>query len=188
MKYHTLLLFLVLGATLVCAEGQNAPINNTISGQSQTINATDSGFRPDLNGFSFENYGSDIPTVGLTAEDMQRMFGDKVIASNAGGKIILTPPANRWMIEANNAMANGHCEGMAVLSELIYYDKVNPLALGGKDAADLSLDNQNVQSEIAYWWATQVTSPGGLKKVDESPNAVLETLINAFKGGSKATE
>ena len=188
MKYHTLLLFLVLGATLVCAEGQNAPINNTISGQSQTINATDSGFRPNLNGFSFENYGSDIPTVGLTPEDMQRMFGDKVIASNAGGKIILTPPANRWMIEANNAMTNGHCEGMAVLSELIYYDKINPLTLGGKDAADLSLDNQNVQSEIAYWWATQVTSPGGSKKVDESPNAILETLINAFKGGSKATE
>ena len=117
MKHHTLLLFLVLGATLVCADGQNAPINNNnnISGQPQTINATDSGFRPDINGFSFQNYGSDIPTVGLTPKDMQRMFGDKVIASNAGGKIILTPPANRWMIEANNAMADGHCEGMAVL-------------------------------------------------------------------------
>ena len=107
------------------------------------------------------------------------MFGDKVIASNASGSIVLTPPANRWMMEANNAMADGHCEGMAVLSELIYYDKVNPLTLGSKDTADLSLDNQNVQSEIAYWWATQVTSPGGSKTVDDSPNAVLKTLDDA---------
>ncbi|MFB3766391.1 MAG: hypothetical protein ACE14P_14250 [Methanotrichaceae archaeon] len=188
MKYHALLLFLALYAALICAEGQSAPINDSMSGQSQIINSSDSGFRPDINGFSFENYGSNIPALGLTPKDMQRMFGDKVIASKAGGKIILTPPANRWMIEANNAMGNGHCEGMAVLSELIYYNKVNPISLGGMDAADLSLDNQNLQREIAYWWTTQVTSPGGSQRIDESPNAVLDTLKKAFKDGRKATE
>ncbi len=188
MKCHALFLFLVLGVTLICASGQIAPSNNSISSQSQIINSTDSGFRPDVNGFSFQNYGSNIPTLGLTPKEMQRMFGDKVVASKAGGEITLTPAANRWMIEANNAMVDGHCEGMAVLSELIYYDKVNPMSLGGENTADLSLDNQNLQKEIAYWWATQVTSPGGSIKVDESPDAVLDTLKKAFKDGSKAAE
>ena len=188
MMCQTLILFLVLGIALNCAEGQNAPSNNNISSQYQIVNSTDNGFRPDINGFSFQNYGSNVPTLGLTPKDMQRMFGDKVIASKAGGEIILTPPAKRWMMEANNAMANGHCEGMAVLCELIYFNKINPLILGGKETAELTLDNQNLQREIAYWWATQVTSPGGSKIVDESPNAVLDALKNAFKDGSKAKE
>lgn len=188
MNWHTLLFFLVLVSTLVCAEGQPASLNNNTSGQYQAVHAEDSGFRPEVNGFSFENYGNDIPTVGLTPAELQRMFGDNVIASRADGKIILTPPANRWMIEANNAMANGHCEGMAVLSELIYYNRVDPLMLGGKKAMELSIEDKMLQKEIAYWWTTQVTSPGGSKNVHDSPNAVFDTLMSQFKDGPKAAE
>jgi len=38
-------------------------------------NINDSGFRPDVDGFSFQNYGEHPDTVDLTAAEMQRMFG-----------------------------------------------------------------------------------------------------------------
>jgi hypothetical protein len=159
-----------------------------VPGSPQAVQSADSGFRPDVNGFSFRNYGDEIPTVGLTPAEMQRMFGESVIASKAGADLIIKHPAKRWMTEANKAMANGHCEGMAVLSELIYYKKVNPQTLGGSKAAELSLRDERVQKEIAYWWTTQVTSPGGVRKVHDSPNAVLDALMDAHRNGRNATE
>lgn len=186
MKYHALF-FLAIAATLVCAVGQTTLPNN-LSGQPQNISTVDSGFQPKFNGFSFQNYGSEIQTIGLTPAEMQRMFGDGVIASRSGGKILLTPPAERWMNMANEAMAYGHCEGMAVLSVLMYFNKISPLKFEGNETIDLSLRKELLQREIAYWWSTQVTSPGGSVKVRDSPNAVLAALTKAFEGGRNTTE
>lgn len=74
-------------------------------------NISDSGFRPDVDGFGFENYGEHPDTVDLTAIEMQRMFGGQVCASEAAGQCILTYPAERWMNQAISAMKSGHCEG-----------------------------------------------------------------------------
>ena len=148
----------------------------------------DSGFRPNIDGFSFQNYGEDPVTVDLTAAEMQRMFGDKVCASTAGGKCTLTYPAERWMNQAVSAMKFGHCEGIAVLSSLMYYNKTSPSLFGGNSAIDLALQDVLLQREIGYWWTTQVTSPGGSKKVLESPQAVLDTLAGAFGNGSGGGE
>ena len=60
------------------------------------------------------------------------MFGDKVCASTAGGKCTLTYPAERWMNQAVSAMKLGHCEGIAVLSSLMYYNQTSPSLFGGK--------------------------------------------------------
>src|SRR5690349_11134829 len=38
----------------------------------------DLGFTPQQNGFSFSNYGDDIPSINLTAVELRRMFGDQV--------------------------------------------------------------------------------------------------------------
>ncbi|MDD1749389.1 MAG: hypothetical protein LUO89_05875 [Methanothrix sp.] len=148
----------------------------------------DSGFRPDIDGFSFQNYGEDPQTVDLTATEMRRMFGDKVCASTAGDKCTLTYPAERWMNQAISAMKSGHCEGIAVLSSLMYYNQTSPGLFGGNSVIDLSLQDVLLQREIGYWWTTQVTSPGGSKKVLESPQAVLDTLAEAFGNGSGAGE
>ncbi len=144
--------------------------------------AADSGFRPEVDGFSFENYGGEDYIVNLTAVEMQRMFGDQACANQTNG-CTLTPPARQWMEQMNEGMSGGHCEGMAVLSSLMYYDKVEPGDFGGSVTNDLSLDNEALQREIAYWWVTQATWPGGYEKVNESPSAVLDTMINAFADG-----
>ena len=148
----------------------------------------DSGFRPNIDGFSFQNYADNPVTVDLTSAELQRMFGDRVCASTANGKCILTYPAERWMNQAVSAMKSGHCEGIAVLSSLMYYNKTSPGLFGGNSVIDLSLQDVLLQREIGYWWTTQVTTPGGSKKVLESPRIVLETLASAFGNGSGAGE
>jgi hypothetical protein len=117
------------------------------------------------------------------------MFGDAVCASMADGACILTPPAHQWMDQMNLYMAGGHCEGMAVLSSLMYYEEVEPEDFGGDVPYDLRIDgNDALQREIAYWWVTQGTYPGGYQKVNESPSAVVNTLIAAFSQGKGADE
>jgi len=169
---------------MFCAMG--AENNSSVSLGGTEIN--DSGFRPNVDGFSFQNYGADPVTVDLTAAELQRMFGDKVCASTAGGKCTLTYPAERWMNQAVSAMKSGHCEGIAVLSSLMYYNKTSPGLFGGSSVIDLSLQDVLLQREIGYWWTTQVTSPGGSKKVLESPRVVLDTLAGAFGNGPGAGE
>ena len=179
-------LFLVVIIALALIQRTSA--DSLEGGVSEFINLTDTGFRPEVHGFGFENYGNDVQTTGMTPSEMQRMFGDRVVASAADDKIILTFPAKRWMDEANKAMAVGHCEGMAVLSTLFYYNKTRPFKFGGTAANELSLQNELLQQEIAYWWTTQATRPGGSVKINESPNVVLNTLTTAFNEGRKATE
>ena len=169
---------------MFCAMG--AENNSSVFLEGAEIN--DSGFRPNIDGFSFQNYADNPVTVDLTSAELQRMFGDRVCASTANGKCILTYPAERWMNQAVSAMKSGHCEGIAVLSSLMYYNKTSPGLFGGNSVIDLSLQDVLLQREIGYWWTTQVTSPGGSKKVLESPKVVLETLASAFGNGSGAGE
>ncbi|MCK9565554.1 MAG: hypothetical protein M0Q43_05840, partial [Methanothrix sp.] len=183
-QYLAVMALLSLYVTMFCVMG--AGNNSSVLLEGAEIN--DSGFRPDIDGFSFQNYGDDPATVDLTSAEMQRMFGDRVCASTAGGKCILTYPAERWMNQAVSAMKSGHCEGIAVLSSLMYYNETSPGLFGGSSVIDLSLQDVLLQREIGYWWTTQVTSPGGSKKVLESPQAVLDTLAEAFGNGSGSGE
>lgn len=149
-----------------------------------------SGFDPDVDGFSFFNYGNEISATNLTAAEVHRMFGDQVCASlSAGGDCTLSPPAKQWMQQINGYMDGGHCEGMAVLSALMYYNQVEPDQFGDNIPFDLTLENNvPLQREIAYWWTTQATFPGADVRISESPGAVLDTLIETFSNGKNASE
>ena len=185
-----LTLLLVLGLACFPTQANGLSANGSLNGNDYTnLTTANSGFHPDINGFNFENYGGGFPAINLTPIEMQRMFGDRVIESKTvDDKIILTHPARRWMDEANKAIEGGHCEGMAVLSALIYYNKTSPIRFGGSVAGDLHIEDDLLQREIAYWWATQVTTPGGSIRVNDSPNAVFDTLAETFKEGLKAKE
>jgi len=183
-QHLAVLVLLSLYAIAFCAAG--AANDSSLSSGGMGIN--DSGFRPGDNGFGFQNYGADPSTLDLTAVEMQRMFGDQVCASKVNGQCVLTYPAERWMNFAVSAMKSGHCEGLAVLSSLMYYNHSRPGLFGGNETVDLALQNILLQREIGYWWTTQVTSPGGSKRVKDSPNAVLDTLSASFDAGQAASE
>jgi hypothetical protein len=147
----------------------------------------DLGFRPAANGFKFENYGAAEGLTNLTPDDLRRMFGDQVCASTADNGCILTPPAEQWMVNTNEAMGGGHCEGFAALSLVFYTQKESPTRFGGDKTYDLDIaGNQALQREIAYFFATQATLPTQQSEVKgKTPNEILDMLTEAFKTGSQ---
>ncbi len=145
----------------------------------------DTGFRPEVDGFSFENYGDEMRPVDLTNVEMQRLFGKSVCSGD--DECTLIPNARRWMEENNKEMTEGHCEGMAVLSLLFYLGLEDPEKFGGATTHDLELEgNELLQREIAYWWATQSTSPE--EDSVEGPNEALKALEKTFQAGENATD
>src|SRR5215217_4378460 len=81
-------------ATPIKAEGEPAGGAGTGAVETSGSYVADLGFRPDVNGFGFPNYGGQGET-NLTPGDLQRMFGDTVCASTEGGECTLTPPGNQ---------------------------------------------------------------------------------------------
>ena len=136
----------------------------------------DFGFNPEVNGFSFENYGDDINATNLTAYEMRRMFGDGVCARLDGDTCTLTPPAEQWMEQINGDMSGGHCEGFAVLSMLMYTEQISPSDFGGSSASDLDISDEYLQREIAYWWATQATDPTVSAVIKGTPLEILDIV------------
>jgi len=160
--------------------GSSSDADSSSSSSSAASGGADSGFRPDSHGFSFENYGDNIQTANMTTVEMQRLFGDQVCASGSGESCVLTPPAKQWMTQINGYMAGGHCEGMAVLSMLMYSNHIDAGNFGGSTAQDLSINDEALQREIAMWFATQATWPAAAVKVNETPSAVVDVLIETF--------
>ncbi len=136
----------------------------------------DFGFNPVENGFNFSNYGDDIPATNLTADEVRRMFGDQVCSRLDGNVCTLTPPAEQWMEQINDAMAGGHCEGMAVLSLMMYTNQISPSDFGGSTASELDINDEALQREIAYWWATQTVAPTYTSVIKGTPMEILEIV------------
>ncbi|MBX0328966.1 hypothetical protein K2Z83_14910 [Oscillochloris sp. ZM17-4] len=150
--------------------------------------ASDLGFRPDANGFSFENYGGQGET-NLTPSDVQRLFGDQACATIQDGQCILTPPGEQWLQQINQAMNGGHCEGMAVLSNLLYTGQVDANSFGAASTPELQIaGNEPLQREIAYWWATQATQPARSGIVQQTPSGVVNTLLTSFAAGPSGSD
>ncbi len=154
----------------------------------------DSGFSPETDAFSFNNYGDDPDITNLTPAEIRRMFGDQVCArftpaaSETESNCILTPPAQQFMEEMNALMANGHCEGLAVLSVFLQSGILAPVDFGGATTASLTLeDNPTLQREIAYWFTTQLTSPTIETILRLPPNQILAILAESFEEDASET-
>ncbi len=109
---------------------------------------------------------------------MRRMFGDQACADINGDECTLTPPAAQWMEQINGAMGGGHCEGFAVLSLLMYTGEVSAEDYGGTVASELDLNDEFLQREIAYWWATQTVAPTFTSRVTVPPMEIMEIIQN----------
>jgi hypothetical protein len=148
----------------------------------------DLGFRPDYNGFSFPNYGNETGAINLTAAEVRRMFGDGACAVIEAEICTLTPAGEQWMQAINEAMNGGHCEGMAVLSNLLYTRKLNVEDFGAASVPELAIEgNEPLQREIAYWFTTQATMPAREGVVAQTPSGVVNTLQTAFAAGPEGS-
>ena len=117
------------------------------------------GFDPDVHGFGFENWGG-VGDIGAT--ELIALFGrKKVCASGSGSACTLFPAARQWAAQVNEAMAGGHCEGMAVLAARLFlgYDKLEDLDPSATSTFDLARETPAVAQAIEKWWATQMLPP-----------------------------
>ncbi len=148
----------------------------------------DLGFRPEVNGFQFENYGKSDAT-NLTPAELQRIYGDAVCASQADDQCTLTPPAEQWLTQQNQGMDGGHCYGFSVAALRLFTGQANPADYGGTTAIDLPLaGNEKLQREIAYSFVFQGFSPVQGSRIEGTPNEVLDRLIEALKAGKDAPD
>ena len=117
------------------------------------------GFDPMIDGFSFANWGE---TGQLGATGMIALFGeDDVCAEVTNAGCVLYPAAQQWADQINEAMAGGHCEGMAVMAARLFRGDAaaSDLDPAAESTFDLELEDPDVANAIDMWWATQMLAP-----------------------------
>ncbi|MBJ7609538.1 MAG: hypothetical protein JF887_08955 [Candidatus Dormibacteraeota bacterium] len=144
--------------------------------------AADLGFRPDVNGFPFANYGNDVTNLtNLTPKEMQDIFGNVVCSDPAAPDCTLIPPAQTWMDKQNRSMSGGHCQGMSVTALLLFKKLINPSDYGADSVASLSLaNNAALQARIAESFQYQYFPGVAAGTVEGTPVEVLTALTKAL--------
>jgi hypothetical protein len=157
---------------------------------------SDLGFKPNVNGFSFDNFGNEIEVdedtvkvVNLTPDTMYQMFGAKAGSKGSGGKVTLLPAARVWMEQQNAEMDGGHCEGMAVTSMLLYTGQggMDVKKMGADNAYALKVSNTTLENSIARWYTTQNTDPTSSSVIQDTPTEILQLLNGMSKTGETYT-
>ena len=148
------------------------------------VYVADSGFRPTVDGFSFENYTNDGDVVNIRPADMHTLFGDAICAAGTGPECRLSSPAVTWMDQVNAAMDGGHCEGMAVMSQLLHTGTQQPSQYGADRTFDIDPTvNLDVYPSIARFWSMQATEPTSVAHQQQlTPTEVVEQLERTLSG------
>ena len=146
----------------------------------------DLGFRPDQQGFPFENYGNRLPDgdppTNLTVDDLRRLFGDQVCLSTANGECELIPSAGAWLDQTNKQMAGGHCYGFAVSALLLWRQMIAAQEYGASVPPALDInDNTSLQRRIATEWTAQLLDAVRTNVLGGTPNEVLAFLTEQLR-------
>lgn len=144
----------------------------------------DSGFRPEVNGFSFANYGNDVGPQNLRPQDVETLFGQQVCIRGTGTTCKLIPPAQTWMDNENAGMAGGHCMGFSVAALRMFAGTLRPQSFGGAVANDLPLrGNVNLQGTIAESFVYQSVPSIARHTFRVTPAQMVAFLIKALTQG-----
>jgi hypothetical protein len=141
----------------------------------------DSGFRPEKDGFSFENYAQG--PENLTPSEVQDMYGPQVCAARQGGQCVLTPPAQAWMNATNNDLSQGgHCFGFSVTALMLFDHALSPLDYGGPSTPQITLQgNTAIQHRIAESFMLQTSPKVQAAELTGTPNQILDALIAGLR-------
>lgn len=147
----------------------------------------DSGFRPQVDGFSFENYGNDGRPRNLGVAEMVDLFGRAVcIPGGSSSSCQLTPVARVWMENTNNAMAGGHCEGLSMTALRMFSGSLKASDFGAATPPQLSIrGNPALQSNLAETWAYQALPSVIENRLSGSPVAIAKFLAKALNEGNE---
>lgn len=146
----------------------------------------DSGFRPEVDGFAFENYGNDAGPRNLGPAEIEELFGDQVCLSGTGEECELIPAAKEWMDNQNEGMAGGHCQGFSVAALRMYNEDIDQEDFGADTTSELDIiGNDPLQSSIAEHFVYQFLPPIVDARVKGVPSEILETLTDSLNSGEE---
>jgi len=150
---------------------------------------TDNGFRPNPNGYSFQNYGG-VNTADLTMEDLRPIFGDSVVcAIKLGGICFYNPAAVQWRNRWIQVMDDGHCYGMAVTSSRYFAGFDQPATLQANATSPFDLQLTSARRNIASYFVRQDANPakGFLNQTrTETPSQILQRISNSLSSRGNA--
>ena len=130
----------------------------TCSGE-DPASCTYDGFDPAVHGFNFPNWSQ---KGELDATGMVALFGAKAVcAKKTATGCVLYPAAREWAEQVNEAMAGGHCEGMAVMAARLFRGDalLADLDPNAGSTFELTFDDPDVRQAIDLWWTTQMLAP-----------------------------
>jgi hypothetical protein len=143
----------------------------------------DSGFRPDVDGFSFPNYGNEESPQNLTPANVEALFGEQVCVSGTGADCVLIPAGEKWMETQNAGMDGGHCMGFSVASLRMFARTLDPANFGADTTYGLPVDNPDVQSTIAQSFVYQMIDGINGQRTIGTPAEILDALIGYINSG-----
>ena len=185
MRLHRVLL--LLAASLAGFGCKQGPVGSSNVDAAARGMLADTGFRPNKDGFKFENQGGRYPRTPpvLTSQDVSRMFGSDVCVNGGGTTCRLKPVATEWMAMVNRAMNDGQCEGMAVSSLAFYKKLYQPSAFAPHAKSIHDLTHAETGPLIGYFWAYQMVNPVREDKaaslMSMTPNSAEDTLVDMLK-------
>lgn len=115
-----------LAAAAVLVGGLLASCGGSEATSKLTAVAADSGIKPNENGFSFANFGSDASTENFDSADLVTMFGGGACVDGITTPCTPTAQASAWAKMVNESRASGHCEGLAVQAASRFDAKATP--------------------------------------------------------------
>ena len=150
----------------------------------------DNGFRIRADDFSFSNWGrSTQADANVTIQTLIDLFGHSAVCVDGPStECVMRPTTVQKLVEWNNALAGGRCEGLATLSTRFLLKLDNPTTFNpdATQVADLQRGNQILESAIVYWWATQFLSEVSDRATTsrtKSPLQLVDDLIQGLANG-----
>lgn len=150
-----------------------------------------SGFVPAVNGFSFANWASEAPQGVINVETLVRLFGTSTTcASVVEGSCHPTESASLLIERLNQILAEGRCEGMVALADELFRHPSLISSISPETTDTAGLSAEQASSEIAFWWATQITPEAARAAKTSrkmSPTRIVKTIAQRMKNRSGGT-
>lgn len=172
----------------------NAAGESARSNQVRPTVPCDIGFRPNPDGFQFQNWGINYNPFnpfdsGLyKREDLVQMFGrDAACAFVVGNTCFLKLSADLWFMQMNSTMRGGLCYGFATSSLLFFQGKERDKPFNLRSGTTFSLGQGDAERHIAWNFVKQNTQPVlsyRVNSVQKSPAAILYELRDMMQSPS----
>jgi hypothetical protein len=146
----------------------------------------DNGFRVTSDDFSFANWGrSSDADSNISIQTLIDLFGHNTVCMPGPLTECLVRPATSQKLEEwNNALSSGRCEGLATLSTRFHLRQEQPSSYQetATRVSELTQDNAQLASSIAYWWATQFLPEVADRAAESRLRAPLELVDDLVLG------